>query len=36
LGVFKGGKKLFKVVATILEALNMEPHNNDKKKVSVF
>jgi hypothetical protein len=33
LGVFKGGKiKPFKVVATIVETLNMEPHDNDKKK----
>jgi hypothetical protein len=31
LGVFKGGgKKPFKVVATILKTLNMEPYGNDK------
>jgi hypothetical protein len=32
LGVFKGENMPFKVVDTILETLDMEPHGNDKKK----
>ncbi len=30
-GVFKDGKRPFKVVATILKTLDMEPHGNDPK-----
>jgi hypothetical protein len=36
LGVFKGDNRPFKVVATILETLDMEPHGNDKKKVLIL
>jgi hypothetical protein len=32
LRVFKGDNRPFKVVLTILETLDMEPHGNDQKK----
>jgi hypothetical protein len=32
LKVFKGDKRAFKVIVTILKTLNMKPHGNAKKK----
>jgi hypothetical protein len=32
LGIFKVGKRPFKVIDIILQTLNMKPHGNDKKK----